>query len=312
MDMANYLVTGGAGFIGSNIVHALVKKGKKVRILDDFSTGKRENLRELEDKVEIVEGTICNLATCRLAVEGIKYVFHEAALPSVPRSVKDPLTSNEINIGGTLNMLVAARDAKVDRFMFASSSSVYGDTPVLPKREDMPPGPLSPYAVNKLTGEHYCRIFHSLYGLKTYILRYFNVFGPRQDLHSHYAAVIPLFVSAVKRNVSPTIFGDGNQTRDFTFIDDVVSGNLCCCKAPEKGAGQVYNLACGGRITVNDLANNIIKIMGSKVKPVHLPPRAGDVRDSQADSRRARRILGWKPSGKFEDGLRSTVEWALT
>ena len=223
-----YLVTGGAGFIGSNLVAKLVRTGKKVRVLDNFSTGKLGNLSEFGSKVEVLKGDIRDLKTARRAVKGIKYVFHEAALPSVPRSVADPLTSNEVNIGGILNMLVASRDEGVERFIFASSSSVYGDTPVLPKKEDMLPAPLSPYAVHKLTGEHYCRIFFTLYGLKTFALRYFNVFGPRQDPASHYAAVIPLFLSAIRANKSPTIYGDGNQTRDFTFVDDVVSANICC------------------------------------------------------------------------------------
>ncbi|MEI6807404.1 MAG: SDR family oxidoreductase [bacterium] len=306
-----YLVTGGAGFIGSNLVAKLVRTGKKVRVLDNFSTGKLGNLSEFGSKVEVLKGDIRDLKTARRAVKGIKYVFHEAALPSVPRSVADPLTSNEVNIGGILNMLVASRDEGVERFIFASSSSVYGDTPVLPKKEDMLPAPLSPYAVHKLTGEHYCRIFFTLYGLKTFALRYFNVFGPRQDPASHYAAVIPLFLSAIRANKSPTIYGDGNQTRDFTFVDDVVSANICCCTAPAKAAGGVYNVACGRRITVNALANGLIKIIGSGVKPVHVPVRAGDVRDSQADSSRAMKILGWKPAVKFEDGLKTTVEWFL-
>lgn len=306
-----YLVTGGAGFIGSNLVARLVESGRKVRVLDNFSTGRPENLRGFGSKVEVIKGDIRDLKTARRAVKGIKYVFHEAALPSVPRSVADPLTSNEVNIGGILNMLVASRDEGVDRFMFASSSSVYGDTPVLPKREDMLPTPLSPYAVQKLTGEHYCRIFHDLYGLKTFALRYFNVFGPRQDPASQYAAVIPLFVGAIKAGKSPRIYGDGNQTRDFTFVDDVVSANICCCSAPAKGAGSVYNVACGRRITVNDLANGLIKIMGSNVKPTHVPARPGDVRDSQADSRRAMKMLGWKPTVEFAEGLRTTVEWFM-
>lgn len=306
-----YLVTGGAGFIGSNLVAKLVKTGKKVRILDNFSTGRPGNLKDFGSKVEVLKGDIRDLKTARRAVKGIKYVFHEAALPSVPRSVADPLTSNEVNIGGILNMLVASRDEGVERFMFASSSSVYGDTPVLPKKEDMLPSPLSPYAVHKLTGEHYCRIFFTLYGLKTFALRYFNVFGPRQDPASQYAAVIPLFVGAIRAGKSPTIYGDGNQTRDFTFVDDVVSANICCCTAPVTAAGGVYNVACGRRITVNALANGLIKIIGSKVKSVHVPARAGDVRDSQADSSRAMKILGWKPAVKFEDGLKTTVEWFM-
>lgn len=304
-----YLVTGGAGFIGSNLVAALVKGGNDVRVLDDLSTGHASNLREFGSKVELIEGDIRDLATAKRAVKGVRYVFHEAALPSVPRSVADPLLSNGVNVGGILNMLVASRDEGVDRFMFASSSSIYGDTPVMPKTEEMLPTPLSPYAVQKLTGEHYCRVFFNLYGLKTYALRYFNVFGPRQDPASQYAAVIPLFLGAIKAKKGPTIYGDGEQTRDFTFVDDVVAANLCCCNAPASAAGQVFNVACGRKITVNDLAHGLIKIMGSSVKPVYVPPRAGDVRDSQADSTRAMTTLGWKPSVEFIDGLKRTVEW---
>ncbi|MEI6970075.1 MAG: SDR family oxidoreductase [bacterium] len=304
-----YLVTGGAGFIGSNLVAALVKSGHKVRILDNFATGRPENLRGLRSSVEVIKGDIRDLATGRRAVKGIKYVFHQAALASVPRSVADPLTSNQVNVDGTLNMLVAARDEGVERFMFASSSSVYGDTLVLPKREDMIPSPLSPYAAQKLAGEHYCRMFFTLYGLQTYALRYFNVFGPRQDPASQYAAVIPLFLGAIRDGKGPRIYGDGKQTRDFTFVDDVVAANLCCCKAPAKHAGGVFNVACGRRITVNALANGLIKAMGSNVKPVHVPERQGDIRDSQADSTRARKLLGWKPSVDFDEGLRRTVEW---
>ena len=309
VGLMKYLVTGGAGFIGSNLVAALVKRGHGVRVLDDLSTGHAENLSEFGASAELMKGDIRDLATARHAVKGVKYVFHEAALPSVPRSVADPLLSNDVNTGGILNMLVASRDEGVEKFMFASSSSVYGDTPVMPKTEEMLPAPLSPYAVQKLTGEHYCRIFFSLYGLQTYALRYFNVFGPRQDPASQYAAVIPLFLGAIKAKKGPTIYGDGNQTRDFTFVDDVVAANICCCNAPASAAGQVFNVACGRKITVNDLAHGLIKITGSSVKPVYAPPRVGDVRDSQADSSKAMEILGWKPSVEFIDGLKRTVEW---
>jgi len=305
------LVTGGAGFIGSNIVHALVAKGKSVRVLDDLSTGRRENIRALEGKVELLEGSITDLATARAAVKGVKHVFHLAALPSVARSVEDPLTSNTVNVGGTLNMLVAARDAGVARLVFSSSSSVYGNTPVLPKREDMTPTPLSPYAVQKLTGEHYCRIFHGLYGLKTFVLRYFNVFGPRQNPHSQYAAVIPLFIDSLRKNTSPVIYGDGEQTRDFTFVEDVVSANLCCCEAPESAAGQVFNVAWGMRISVNQLAGKLTRILGSTARPEYRPARDGDVRDSQADSTRARQILSWQPAVSFDEGLKRTTEWFM-
>jgi UDP-glucose 4-epimerase len=236
-------------------------------------------------------------------------VLHVAALPSVPRSVADPATSNEANITGTLNMLIASRDAGVERFVFSSSSSVYGDTPELPKREDMPPSPLSPYAVQKLTCEHYCRIFHELYGLGTVALRYFNVFGPRQNLKTQYAAVIPIFIKQLRDGGSPTVYGDGRQTRDFTFVKDVVAANLCACSAPVDALGAVYNVARGDRISVNDLADTLIRLMGKNAKPVHEDPRPGDVRDSQADSARAQELLGWKPEITFEEGLRRTIEW---
>ncbi len=227
------------------------------------------------------------------------------------RSVEDPQTTHDVNVTGTLKLLLAAREAGVERVVLSSSSSVYGDTPELPKREDMLPNPLSPYALSKLTGEHYLRIFHDLYGLRTYSLRYFNVFGPRQDPASHYAAVIPLFVAALKRDAAPVIYGDGEQTRDFTYVDDVVAGNLCCMDAPDEAAGGVFNLAWGYRTSVNELAAKIAALMGKDIRPVHQDPRPGDVRDSQADSTRAREQLGWAANVPFEDGLRRTVEWFL-
>ncbi|MBU0678306.1 MAG: SDR family oxidoreductase [Verrucomicrobia bacterium] len=307
----DYLVTGGGGFIGSNIVHKLVSDGSSVRVLDNFSTGRRENLAGLESSIDLVVGDLRNVDDLQRAVDGVRFVLHLGALGSVVRSVEDPFTSNEVNVTGTLNLLIAARDAGVDRFVFSSSSSVYGDTPTLPKREDMTPNPLSPYALNKLTGEHYCRIFHRLYGLKTFALRYFNVFGPRQDPGSQYAAVIPLFVDAFKNERPPTIDGDGEQTRDFTFVADVIAGNLCCCTAPEDAAGGVYNLAWGYRTSINELAAKISAIMGKNIPPLHGKPRPGDVRDSQADSTRARELLGWNPSVPFDEGLARTVEWFL-
>jgi len=307
-----FLVTGGAGFIGSNLVHALVGGGDRVRVLDNFSTGRRGNLEGLEDRIELVEGDLRRPEDLRRAVAGVACVFHLAALPSVIRSVQDPASCNEVNVTGTLNLLLAARDAGVDRLVFSSSSSVYGDTPVLPKREDMLPMPLSPYALSKLAGEHYGRMFHTLYGLKTFSLRYFNVFGPRQDPGSHYAAVIPLFINAFRQGRQPVIYGDGEQTRDFTFVDDVVSANLACGRAPEEAAGGVYNVARGDRISVNQLARAIGRIMKVEVRPEYQPARAGDVRDSQADSTQARRRLDWSPSVTLEDGLRRTVEWFLS
>ena len=304
-----YLVTGGAGFIGSNIVHRLVDEGRSVRVLDNLLTGRAGNIEDVLDSIEFIEGDIRDDSVVQKAVAGVDCVLHLAALPSVARSVEDPVTANQINVCGTLKMLIASRDAGVDRFVFSSSSSVYGDTPTLPKKEDMTPMPLSPYAVQKLTGENYCRIFHSLYGLKTFSLRYFNVFGPRQDPGSQYSAVIPLFVSAIKQDKPPIIHGDGKQTRDFTFVDDVVLANMCCCKAPEDAAGAVYNVAYGNRISIRGLADMLIEIMGKNIEPVHEDSRPGDVRDSQADSSRARDVLGWKAESSFEAGLKKTVRY---
>jgi nucleoside-diphosphate-sugar epimerase len=306
---AEYLVTGGAGFIGSNIVHALLDQGRSVRVLDNFSTGRRANLADVASKIEIVDGDLREPDDVKRSVAGVKFVIHLGALPSVARSVEDPASTNEVNVTGTLRLLLAARDAGVERFVFSSSSSVYGNTPTLPKREDMLPEPLSPYALSKLAGEHYGRMFHSLYGLKTFSLRYFNVFGPRQNPKSDYAAVIPLFVDAFSNDRAPQIHGDGEQTRDFTYVADVVSANLACCTAPESAAGGVYNVAWGRRTSINELARTIAQLLGKKIEPVHTPSRAGDVRDSQADSTRARTMLGWKPAVTFEDGLARTVEW---
>ena len=309
--MAEYLVTGGAGFIGSNIVDTLVRRGAAVRVLDNFSTGRHANLEAVLPSIELVEGDLRDAEAVRAAVQDVRYVIHLAALPSVIRSVEDPETSNNINVNGTLRLLLAARDARVDRLVLASSSSIYGDTPELPKRENMLPQPLSPYALSKLAGEHYCRMFHSLYGLKTYALRYFNVFGPRQDPRSYYAAVIPLFIEALQQGRAPVIYGDGEQTRDFTFVSDIVAANLRCCEAPEEAAGGAYNVAWGNRISIRNLAERLAHIMQSEVTPVHEPARPGDVRDSQADARLARERLGWEPKVTFEDGLEQTVRWFL-
>lgn len=304
-----YLVTGGAGFIGSNMVHHLVAKGERVRVLDNFSTGRRENLAAIADRVDVVDGDLCDRATVTGAVKGVRYILHFGALPSVIRSVEDPWSANEVNIDGTLNLLLAARDAGVERLVFSSSSSVYGDTPVLPKREDMTPMPLSPYALQKLTGEHYCRIFHGLYGFKAFALRYFNVFGPRQNPKSHYAAVIPLFVKALLEDRAPVIHGDGGQTRDFTFVEDIIRANLACCTAPDDAAGRAYNVAWGNRISILELALTIARLLGKNIKPKHDPARAGDVRDSQADSTLAKKHLGWEPQVSFDEGLNRTIAW---
>jgi len=306
-----YLVTGGAGFIGSNMVRHLVEQNKKVRVLDDLSTGRIENIKDLLGRLEFIQGDLRDTETVSNAVKGIRFIFHFGALPSVARSVEDPLTSNQANICGTLKLLIAARDAGVDRLVFSSSSSVYGNTEKLPKKEDMFPEPLSPYAVQKLSGEYYCRIFYSLYGLKTFSLRYFNVYGPRQDPKSQYSAVIPLFIDALKRGQPPVIHGDGEQTRDFTFVQDVINANLACCTAPEEACGDVFNIARCDRISINGLAGEIMNVMNVRIAPVHEPTRAGDVRDSQGDSTKAITLLGWRSGTNLQEGLKKTVNYYL-
>lgn len=309
--MSFYLVTGGAGFIGSNIVEELVRRGERVRVLDDFSTGKHENLAPFVEHIELLEGTLLDVAAVRRAVQGVDYVLHQAALPSVQRSIEDPLTTHTTNATGTLNLLLAARDAGVKRFVFASSSSVYGDTPTLPKEESMPPSPKSPYAASKLAGEHYCRVFAEVYGLETVCLRYFNVFGPRQDPTSQYAAVIPLFITAMLQGQSPTIYGDGLQSRDFTYVANVVEANLSAAVAPDV-TGRVFNIACGQSYTLLDLISALNNILGNEIVPVYAAPRPGDVRHSLADITAARKALGYQPLVDFEEGLRRTVEWYKT
>ena len=305
-DGKRVLVTGGAGFIGSHIVEELVRQGAQVRVLDNFSTGKRGNLQV--PGLEVIEGDIRNLDVVRRAVSGVEYVLHQAALPSVPRSIADPLTTNEVNVCGTLNVLVAARDAHVRRVVYASSSSVYGDNPALPKHEEMPTRPLSPYAVSKLTGENYCRAFNKVYGLPAVSLRYFNVFGPRQDPASQYAAVIPKFVTSLLRGEPPTIYGDGTQSRDFTFVANVVRANLLACEK-DQAIGQVMNVACGERYTLLDLYGHLEALTGVELKPVFAEPRAGDVKHSLAAIDRARQALGYAPVVDWREGLRRTVEW---
>ncbi|MDH5174006.1 MAG: SDR family oxidoreductase, partial [Elusimicrobiota bacterium] len=292
--MALYLVTGGAGFIGSNICQELVKRGESVRILDDFSTGKRENIVGFKDNVQLIEGDIRNLEIVKRAMKGVDFVLHQGALPSVERSVKDPLTTTRVNVLGTLNVLLAAREAKVKRVIYASSSSVYGDTPTLPKKEEMKANPQSPYAVTKLIGEEYCRIYYSIYGLETVCLRYFNVFGPRQDPGSQYAAVIPKFITLMLKGKSPPIYGDGEQSRDFSFIDNVIEANLQACKAKE-GPGKVLNIACGKRVTINELVKRLNRILHTGIEPAYENPRKGDVRHSLADISKARKILHYSP-----------------
>ncbi|MEW6172028.1 MAG: SDR family oxidoreductase [Bacillota bacterium] len=308
--MATYLVTGGAGFIGSHIVEELVRKGEQVRVLDNLSTGKKENLAHLAGEIELVEGDITNTADVARSVKGVDYILHQAALASVDRSIQDPLLTNEVNITGTLNLLRAACENKVKRFIYASSSSVYGNIPSLRKSEDLPADPLSPYAVTKYTGELYCRIFHRIYGLQTVALRYFNVFGPRQDPNSMYAAVVPLFISALLQGKSPVIYGDGDQSRDFVYVSNIVAANLLACSAPY-APGEVYNVGCGSQITINELLTVLKQIIKSDVTPVYQEPRPGDIRDSLADISLARQKLGYEPSVSLQEGLEKTVAWFL-
>jgi UDP-N-acetylglucosamine/UDP-N-acetyl-alpha-D-glucosaminouronate 4-epimerase len=305
--MPSYLVTGGAGFIGSHLSEELVRRGHSVRVADNLSTGKRQNLAHLPD-VELVEGDLADMAFAARVVEGMDYVLHQAAIPSVPRSVKDPITSNRANIDGTLNVLVAARDAGVKRLVFAGSSSEYGDTPTLPKTEDMPSSPLSPYALQKVMGTEYCRMFTRLYGFETVVIRYFNVFGPRQDPGSPYSGVISLFATALIEGRQPTMYGDGEQTRDFTYVANVVDGVLRACTAP-KAAGEAINVACGTRISLNELLRVMNAVVGTKVQAIYKEPRAGDVRDSQADITKAKTLLGYTPIVGLEEGLRHTLDW---
>jgi len=304
------LVTGGAGFIGSHLVTELRRRGHAVRVADDLSSGKRGNLAHV-DGVDLREGTIADPGFCQAVMQGVDYVLHQGAIPSVPRSVKDPVSSNTANIDGTLNVLVAARDAGVKRVVFAGSSSVYGDKVELPKREDMLPEPLSPYALQKLAGEQYLRMFTRLHGLETVTIRYFNVFGPRQDPGSPYSGVISLFIRALLDGRAPHIHGDGGQTRDFTYVANVVDGVLRAVEA-SGASGEVINLAVGGRISLNQLFDVLQGIIGTSLTPTYGPSREGDVRDSQADIVKAERLLGYRPTVSFEDGLRHTVEWART
>jgi UDP-glucose 4-epimerase len=306
--MATYLVTGAAGFIGSNIVEELVKRGERVRALDDLSTGYMRNLDAFMDKIEFIEGSVADDAVLGGAMEGVDYVLHQAAIPSVPRSVEEPLQSHEANATGTLKVLLAARDAGVKRVVFASSSAVYGDSPTMPKREDMRTQPLSPYAVNKLAGEEYCKVFHRVYGLPTVALRYFNVFGPRQDPTSAYAAAIAAFASAILAGKRPTVFGDGGQTRDFTYVSNVVDANLLACQT-DAADGQALNIACGARISLLDLISELNSLMGTNLEPVFAPERKGDVRHSLADIGPARDKLGYEPKVGLREGLESTVRW---
>src|SRR5687768_7707885 len=305
--MANYLVTGGAGFIGSHMAEELVRGGERVRVVDSLITGKRDNLAHLP-QVEFIQGDLADPGVAQRAVAGMDYILHQAAIPSVPRSVEDPITSNRANIDASLNLLVAARDARVRRVVYAGSSSAYGDTPTLPKVETMPTAPLSPYALQKLVAEQYCQMFTRLYGLETVTIRYFNVFGPRQDPSSPYSGVISLFIGALCEGRQPTIYGDGEHTRDFTYVANVVDGVLRACEAPA-ASGEVINVATGGRISLNQLFRAVRDLTGATVEPIYAAPRAGDVKDSQADIAKAARLLGYEPTVTFEQGLEKTVEW---
>jgi nucleoside-diphosphate-sugar epimerase len=303
--MANYLVTGGAGFIGSHTSEALVGRGHRVRVVDNLATGYERNLRQ---GVEFVKGDLAEPALAANVVKGIDYVIHQAAIPSVPRSVLKPAESHRANVDATLNLLIASRDAGVKRLVFAGSSSVYGDTLVLPKTETMPTNPLSPYALQKLMGEMYGQMFTRLYGFETVTTRYFNVFGPRQDPGSPYSGVISLFIKALHEKTTPVIYGDGGQTRDFTFVTNVVDGVIRAAETPGVG-GEVFNIATNQRISLNDLLATLNKIFGTNIQPIYKEARAGDVRDSQADITKAETMLGYKPIVGLEDGLRETVDW---
>ncbi|MGE5740644.1 MAG: SDR family oxidoreductase [Candidatus Aminicenantes bacterium RBG_16_66_30] len=306
--MAKYLVTGGAGFIGSHIAETLVKRGDEVRVLDNLSTGKKENLAGVAGGIEFIEGDIRDLETCRRAVEGVGTVFHEAALASVVRSVADPLLTDAINVRGTLNMLVAAKDGGVRSFVLASSSAVYGDDPAAAKVEGREGKPLSPYGVSKLVNEKYAQVFHALHGLHAVALRYFNVFGPRQDPGSEYSAVIPLFITRMLKGERPTIYGDGEQSRDFIFVGDVVRANLAAA-ASASAAGEAVNVACGLGTTVNGLLDAVNDVIGTKIEAIHAGPRPGDILHSKADISKAGRLMGFAPERSFREGLRETAAW---
>jgi len=304
---ATYLVTGGAGFIGSHIAENLLYSNHNVKIFDNFSTGKALNIEHLKNKSEFIQGDIRNLDAIQSAMNGVDYVFHQAAIPSVPRSIIDPATTHAVNATGTLNVLIAARDSDVKRVVYASSSSVYGNSPVLPKSEDMPTNPLSPYAVSKLTGEQYCRSFHEVYGLETISLRYFNIFGPRRDPESPYAGVIPAFINQMLNGNQPTIFGDGHQSRDFTFVSNAVQANLLACSSL-KGIGEVFNVGCGTQYTLLDIVRKLNSLIGTQLNPNFYKTRQGDVRDSHADINRIT-SLGYDVTTHLDEGLSELLNW---
>jgi UDP-N-acetylglucosamine/UDP-N-acetyl-alpha-D-glucosaminouronate 4-epimerase len=307
--MKTYLVTGGAGFIGSHLAEELVRRGEKVRVLDSFITGKRENLAPFRSFIELIEGDIRDLDTCRRALRGVDYVLHQAALTSVPRSISDPLLNHDVNINGTVNILLASNEAKVKRFVFASSAAVYGGSQASPLKEGTEGVPLSPYALSKIAGEMYCQLFYQLYGLETVCLRYFNVFGPRQDPFSAYASVIPLFISKILSEERPQIFGDGEQSRDFVFVTDAVEANLRAVEAPDEAIGEVFNVACGERTTINTLVREISELTSVPVMPLYTDPRPGDILHSFADIGKARNVLRFEPQVGLRLGLRKTTQW---
>ncbi len=306
--MTTVLVTGGAGFIGSHIIENFIKSGKKVRALDNFSTGKKENLEIFAGSVEVFNGDICDADIVKKAIKGVDYVFHLAALPSVPRSIENPIASNTINVGGSLNMLVEAKNAGVKRFVYASSSSVYGNPKSMPVEETFQPDPLSPYAVTKLSTEYYAKIFSRIYGLETVGLRYFNVFGPRQDADSEYSAVIPKFADKILNNKRPVIYGDGEQSRDFTYIDNVVQANILAIEASNV-SGEVFSVACGERVTLNEMVAMFNDILKTDVKPEYVDPRKGDIKHSFANISKAKDLLGYAPKVLFREGLEKSIEW---
>jgi len=306
--MDKFLVTGGAGFIGSNICTKLVSQGCFVRVIDNLLTGKKSNLAAISDKIEFIEADMGNPDAARAAMKGIDVVLHQGALPSVPRSIDDPALTHRHCVDATFTLLLAARDAKIKRFVYAASSSAYGDTPTLPKVETMPVNPLSPYAAAKLMGEYYCSVFYKVFGLETISLRYFNVFGPHQDPTSQYAAAIPAFVTSILKDKPPTIYGDGEQTRDFTYVDNVVEANLLAARAKQT-KGEVVNIACGEAITVNAIIDMINKIVGKNINPTYAPSNKGDVKHSLANISQAKKLIGFKPVVSFKDGLRKAIEW---
>ncbi|UCB57839.1 MAG: SDR family oxidoreductase [Candidatus Omnitrophota bacterium] len=303
-----YLVTGGAGFIGSNIVEALLEKGERVRVIDNFFSGKRRNVASFLDKIELIEGDIRDLPLLKKATEGVDYILHQAALRSVPKSLGDPLVYNEVNVAGTLNVLLAAKEAGVKRVVFASSSSIYGDVEVFPENEMQFPFPISPYAASKLGGELYCGVFSKVYNLETVVLRYFNVFGPRQDLESKYAVVVPRFIISMLKNEAPPVHGDGEQSRDFTYVDNVVEANILASRAPGV-SGEIFNVACGRDYAVLDVVKHLNKIMGTDLEAKFMPPRAADIRRTLADISKAQKLLKFEVKVNFAEGLKKSVDW---